>query len=196
MKLKNSETKEGNESFFSKLSENESYRKVIIIAGLIGIALIFLSGFFKNSNAPPKTDTPQGVVTSQQYATQLETRITDILTTMQGVGKAKVLVTLEQSTEYVYATEGKKSNQTTEDKSGSSTVKSEANDNTETKYTLVKDADGTQKALPITEVQPIVKGVVVVCDGGDNPVVQQNVISAVTTALNITTVRVCVIKAQ
>jgi stage III sporulation protein AG len=196
MKIKNSETKEGNESFFTKLSENESYRKVIIIAGLIGIALIFISGFFKNSNAPPKTESAQSVVTSEQYAARLENSITDIVTRIQGVGTAKVLVTLEQSTQYIYATEEKKSNQTTEDKSGSSSIKNEANNNTETKYILAKDADGTQKALPITEVQPIVKGVVVVCDGGDNPAVQQNVISAVTTALNITTVRVCVIKAQ
>ena len=47
----------------------------------------------------------------------------------------------------------------------------------------------------MTEVQPVVKGVVVVCDGGDDPVVQQRVIDAVTTALDITSVRVCVVKA-
>ena len=60
----------------------------------------------------------------------------------------------------------------------------------------MKDADGAQKALKVTEVQPIIKGVVVVCDGGDDPTVQQNVVSAVTTALDITSVRVCVIKAK
>ncbi|MDF2631629.1 MAG: stage sporulation protein [Caproiciproducens sp.] len=196
MKVKDNEIREEKESFFTKLAENESYRKVIIIAGLIGIAFIFISGFFKDNTASPKTTSSQPTVTAEQYAAQLENSITDIVTKIQGVGTAKVLVTLEQSTQYVYATEEKKSNQTTEDKSGSSTTKNEANDNTETNYILVKDADGAQRALPITEVQPIVKGVVVVCDGGDNPVVQQNVISAVTTALNITTVRVCVIKAQ
>ena len=32
-----------------------------------------------------------------------------------------------------------------------------------------------------------------VCDGGDNPLIQQKVIQAVTTALDITSTRVCVI---
>lgn len=196
MKVKDSGVKAEKENFFTKLAENEAYRKVIIFAGLIGIAFIFISGYFKNDTTTVKATSSQPTVTADQYAEKLENNLTSIVTRIQGAGEAKVLVTLEQSTQYVYATEEKKNNQTTEDKSGSSTTKNEANDNTETNYILVKDADGAQRALPVTEVQPIVKGVVVVCDGGDNPAVQQNIITAITTALNITTVRVCVIKAK
>lgn len=196
MKANDSGLKEERESIFSKLAENEAYRKIIIIGGLIGIAFIFLSGYLNNDHTDTKTVSSQPVVTAEQYATELETSLTDIVTRIQGAGTAKVLVTLERSTQYVYATEEKRSNQTTEDKSDGSTTKNEANDNTETNYILVKDADGAQKALAVTEVQPIIKGVVVVCDGGDNPTVQQDVISAVTTALDITSVRVCVIKAK
>ena len=58
----------------------------------------------------------------------------------------------------------------------------------------VKGPNGEEEALAITEVQPTVKGVVVVCSGGDDPEVQQRIINAVTTALNITTKRVCVTK--
>lgn len=196
MKAKDSALKEEKASIFSKLAENESYRRIIIIGGLIGIAFIFLSGYLNNDHAETKTVSSQPAVTAEQYATELENSLTDIVTRIQGAGTAKVLVTLERGTQDVYATEEKKSNQTTEDKSDGSTTKNEANDNTETTYILVKDADGAQKALKVTEVQPIIKGVVVVCDGGDDPAVQQNVVSAVTTALDITSVRVCVIKAK
>ena len=196
MKEKGSMEKEGKQSLFDKLAGNELYRKIIIIACVVGIALIFLSGYLKADNTAAKTASSQPVMTAEQYASQLENSLTDIVTRIQGAGTVKVLVTLERSTEYVYATEEKRSNQTTEDKSDGSTTKNEANDSTETKYILVKDADGAQKALAVTEVQPIIKGVVVVCDGGDNPAVQQNIISAVTTALDITSVRVCVIKAK
>ena len=41
-----------------------------------------------------------------------------------------------------------------------------------------------------------VKGVVVVCEGGDLPQVQQRIIEAVTTALNISSKRVCVTKSS
>ena len=105
----------------------------------------------------------------------------------EGVGDPTVLVTLEKDAEQVYATEEKISTQT---------AQSNANDNRETNYIIVKDANGNQRAIKVTEVQPVVKGVVVVCSGADNPVVQQNVIDAVTTALNITSVKVCVIKAK
>ena len=197
MTEKDNAEKEGKETIFEKLAGNEAYRKVIIVAGFIGIALIFISGFFKNDNtSAAKTASSQPAVTAEQYTSQLESSLTDLVTRIQGAGTAKVLVTLERSTQYVYATEEKKSNQTTEDKSGGTSTKNEANDDTQTTYIIVKDADGAQKAIPVTEVQPVIKGVVVVCDGGDNPTVQQNIISAVTTALDITSVRVCVIKAK
>jgi len=188
--------KKGKETWFDLLAGNDSLRKIIIAACVIGIALIFLSGFFKSNPATEKTAPPQTTVTADQYAAQLENRLAGVVTQIQDAGAAKVLVTLERNTQYVYATEEKTSNQSTEDKSGGSTTRNQANDSTETKYLLVKDADGSQKALSVTEVQPIVKGVVVVCDGGDNPTVQENVIVAVTTALDISSARVCVIKAK
>jgi stage III sporulation protein AG len=197
MTVQDEAEKKGNESIFDKLAKNETYRRAIIIAAFVGIALIFLSSLFRNDGtSATKTATNQTGITAEQYAANLEKSLTDIVSRIQGAGEAKVLVTLERSTEYVYATEEKKSNQTAEDKSGGSATKNEVNVDTETTYILVKDADGAQKAIPITEVQPVIKGVVVVCDGGDNPAVQQNIISAVTTALDITSVRVCVIKAK
>jgi len=41
-----------------------------------------------------------------------------------------------------------------------------------------------------------VKGVVVVCDGGSNPVIIHRITDAVTTALGINSLQVCVAKAS
>ena len=106
------------------------------------------------------------------------------------------MITLEKGVEYVYATQEKKSRQTTENKAADQDIRNQAQDQVETNYIIVKDADGAQKALEVTEVQPVVKGVVVVCGGGDNPTVQQNVTEAVTTALNLSSARVCVVKSK
>ena len=126
-------------------------------------------------------------ISAEDYAQQLQSSLEGLLGKIEGVGDPTVLVTLEKDAEQVYATEEKISTQT---------AQSNANDNRETNYIIVKDANGNQRAIKVTEVQPVVKGVVVVCSGADNPVVQQNVIDAVTTALNITSVKVCVIKAK
>lgn len=188
----------GGKGFLEKLAENEKYRRIIIFAGLIGIALIFLSGFLKSGDKDSNTEavSSQPAATAEQYADRLKQDLEQILSNVQGAGNVQVLVTLEQTSEYVYATEEKKSNQTTEDKSGTESQKTETDDSEETTYIIVKDSDGSERALPVTEVQPVIKGVVVVCDGGDNPTVEQNITNAITTALHISSIQVCVIKAK
>jgi len=183
--------------FFQKIAENDKYMKIILVVGLIGIVLIFISGYFKNTGSNTSSSSAtQTTISVEQYTKQLETSLTDIVNGIEGAGTSKVLVTLEKGTQYVYATEEKKSTQTTQDKSTSSTTKNQENNNDETTYILVKDANGGQKALAVTEVQPVVKGVVVVCEGGNDPTVQKSVIDAITTALNISSARVCVIKSK
>ena len=184
-------------TFFQKLAENEKYRRVVLLLGVLGIALIFLSGFFQYRAAESKAasvSAQTGVTDADQYVKQLEENLADIVNGISGGTDAKVMITLEKGTQYVYATEQKKSQQKTQDQNTGSTTRNQENNSLETNYIIVKDADGSQKARAITEVQPVVKGVIVVCKGGDLPSVQQNIIDAVTTALNISSARVCVIK--
>lgn len=181
--------------WFQKIAENEKYRRILLLIGMIGIALIFLSGYFKSDSAEDTNlPTTSSQITSEQYAEDLERRLEEIVNGITGGNNAKVLITLEKGVQQVYATEEKKSTQTTQDQGGNSSTKSQENNSLETKYILVKDADGSQQALAVTEIQPTVKGVIVVCENGDNPVLQQNVTNAVTTALNISSARVCVVK--
>ena len=44
------------------------------------------------------------------------------------------------------------------------------------------------------EIEPVIRGVVVACDGGDEPLVTERVFNAVTKALNISSAKVCVTK--
>jgi len=170
----------------NKLLENEKYRKIVIFAGIAGIALIFISSFVPSGKKTETAKTTQEI-TAQEYETQLENNLTEIISQIQGAGNAKVMITLEQTEENVYATEDKKSGQTAKDGSEESSEKT---------YLLVKNDDGSESALALTQIQPVVKGVVVVCDGGGDPEIQQNIINAVTTALHVTSVRVCVLKAK
>lgn len=184
-------------TFFQKLAENEKYRRIVLLLGALGIVLIFLSGFFQNRAEESKAasvSAQAGVTDADQYVKRLEENLADIVNGISGGTDAKVMITLEKGTQYVYATEQKKSQQKTQDQNTGATSRSQENNSLETNYIIVKDADGSQKALAITEVQPVVKGVIVVCKGGDTPSVQQNIIDAVTTALNISSARVCVIK--
>jgi len=181
---------------FDLLAAHENYRKIILGAGVIGIALIFLSSFLTTGEKTEiKTGVQQETYTAEEYETHLEKELADLITKIQGVGNASVMVTLEQTKQSVYAKEEKVSGQTTKDQSDG-TMRNETDQSNETNYILVRGADGSEQALAVTEIQPIVKGVVVVCDGGSSPAVKQSVTDAVTTALGISSVRVCVIKAK
>lgn len=183
---------------FRRLAEQDNIRKILLFAGIGAIVLIFLSSFFSHgrSNEAQPELVQKNTVHTEDYISQLEENLTRLIGGIDGVGKVDVMITLEKGVEYVYATQEKKSKQTTENKASDQDVRNQAQDQVETSYIIVKDADGAQKALEVTEVQPVVKGVVVVCEGGDNPTVQQNVTEAVTTALNLSSARVCVVKSK
>ena len=191
----------GKKSLFQKLAENDVYRKIIIAAGLLGIVLILVSGSFKSCSSPvPSGSTasqPTGkVLTAEEYEARMENNLASLLTQIDGVGSVRVMVTLEQTSRDVYVTQEKTNGQQTNEGVESGTGKQETNNSDETTYLLVKDENGSEKAVRVTEIQPVVKGVVVVCGGGGDPAVQKSVTDAVTTALHITSVRVCVMKAK
>ena len=191
MLYKNSEVTTFKE-YLSKFTSNDKFRKIIIIFGLVGIILIFISSFFKGEEK--STMTIETKASPQQYSDKLEQSLESIVSSIKGAGKSKVLVTLENTAETVYATEEKKNKEASEDKSNGETTRKKESDDCERKYITIKDSDGSERALAVTELQPKIKGVIVVCSGGDDPLVQQRIISAITTALNITSNRVCVTK--
>lgn len=170
-------------------------KKVIVCIGLLGIALIFISELFRTNNAKKVTADISGASSGTYgYVVQLENNLRDLISSIKGAGNTRVLVTLENSEETVYATEEKKNKEATEDKTDGQMSKKRESDDCVKKYIKVRDADGTERALSVTQIQPTVKGVVVVCDGGDIPEVQQKITDAVKTALNITSKRVYVTK--
>ena len=146
----------------------DRWKNLIIIGGLIGIALIFLSSYFPSgSGGSGSAEETLDKISAQEYTSQLEENLIQIISHIDGAGEAKVMITLETGVETKYATQEKSSTESSRD-------------------------NGSERALAVTEVQPTVKGVVVVCPGGEEPVVQQRIISAVTTALDISSKRVFV----
>lgn len=176
-----------------KLFLKENIKKIIIISGLIGIGLIFISNMV-NSKKASKEENIEITSSASDYIKNLEANIQNIVSSISGAGESKVLITLENSLQNVYATEQKKNNEAIEDKENENTSKKKETSDLETKYIKIKDENGAEKALSVTQIQPTVKGVVIVCNGGDNPVVQKKIIDAVKTALNITSKRVYVTK--
>ncbi len=179
--------------FLGKIADSEKGRRLIIAAGVIGIALILLSNFLPSLSGK-KEETRSGGISSEQYARNLEAQLSDVIASISGVGKSKVMVTLASGVEYVYANEQSKNSDKSEDIQGETRSRVQQSDDVQQKCIIVDSPDGGRQALVQTEILPRVQGVVVVCEGGDSPAVQQSVTDAVTTALDISSSRVCVTK--
>jgi len=80
--------------------------KIVIAVGLAGILLIFVSEMFPAKNTAESKSIPtESVATddTDSYKKQIEKELKDVLSQVRGVGECKVMVTVEGTTEYVYA---------------------------------------------------------------------------------------------
>jgi len=169
--------------------------QIVFVAGIIGIVLLFLSSLIGGESTSGKTEvtTPDA---TEQYVQNMENDLANIVSQLLGDKNVSVMITLKSGIQYIYADENKTNTGLTEDKSGSDSLKTEQSDANEQTYIIVKDGDGNEQPLLITEVMPQVKGVVVICSGGDDKNVQQTVQNAVVTVLDISESKVCVIGRQ
>jgi stage III sporulation protein AG len=180
-------------SVFQSLWKDDRKRNILLIAGIALIALIFFSSFFGEPDTKESTveSEQQEEITMDQYVSSLENRIVDLLNGIEGVGNARVMVTLESSSEYVYQSEVKSSS----DVRTQSDIPEQQSENREENIVLVEGEDGQKQALIRTERTPKIQGVVVVCDGADDINVQAQIIDVVKTAFGISSARVSVAKA-
>lgn len=165
--------------------------KGLVFLGIIGLILILLSSVFAEEKSAENKDVSING-TSAQYVLDTEKRLTSMVEDIVD-GNAQVMITLESGVEYIYANEVKTNAGVTEDINGEQNMKTQQSDSNQKNYVTYKDADGNEQPLIITEIMPAIRGVVVVCSGGDDPYLAAAVKSAVVTALNINEKRVCVL---
>lgn len=170
-------------SIVIKLKENIKNPKFLVIVGILGIMLIFLSSLNTSKAKSTHTDTKE--ISVEKYQAELEKDIKQIVKSITGSSRATVVVTLESGMRYKYAdiTEGACDNQTESNRTSTSSEQKQG-------YITVKNSQGGEEALLVTTQMPEIRGVAIVCLGGDNQIVAEKIENAVTAALNITSQRV------
>ena len=174
-------------------------KNALFFLGLAGILLIFLSDALfaprqnaEDAAAPAEPSSGQTEQTGQRSQTEqeLEARLAEMIGAVQGAGKVRVMLTLENDGETVYAYDEQSDTQTT---AGGADGVTERRQSYETEHVLV-DAGNAKQPLVETCLEPEVKGVAVVCEGGDDITVVKRVTELVSVVLRLPTNRVCVIK--
>ncbi len=159
--------------------------KLLIIIGLGGIALIFLSSVFTGEKTQENNIEVKSTYTAEQYCADLEKDIRDIVTGITGDKNPTVVITLESGIRYSYASADE-----TDTSSSTGSSNDQSSESTKQSYITVKTSDGGEQALVVTEIMPEVRGVAIICNGGNHETVAEKIKNAVISALNITSKRV------
>lgn len=172
-------------SFQHKFDGIKNNRKLslILIAGFLAIGLIFVSEINfteeKYENIEENND-----MTTAEYCIYLEDKVSEIINSIDGAGETKVMITISETTEYIYATNDKDTRKSN----------NENNDTTFENDYVIMEKDNNDTGLLIKKIEPKVRGVAVVCEGGNNATVQNQIYSAVSAVLNISTSRISISK--
>lgn len=197
---------------FKKITEklfSKNGTKILLAAGFVGIALIFLSEFIPSASgvnagsassrvSAAANPAEAAAVSSQptdedEYENALQSQLKSLVCSIQGVGKAEVMITFGSGTQYVYEQQQKQTVEKSSQRGTDGAAQANENDDNETQPVVISGESGQQPVVK-TQLKPQAVGVVVVCDGGDDPTVQENVVNAVSTALGLPANHVCVIK--
>lgn len=144
---------------------------IFIVAAGIGLALILLPGLIPEKKTAENEESTEEVT---YYTEKLEEKLSELLSSARGVGKAKVVVTLDKTEEYVYAKNESKSNS-----------------QSAAEYVIISGGSGEEPIL-ITEIYPKVRGVAVVCAGGEDAAVRKRVTELICAALGISANKIAV----
>lgn len=185
---------------FKKLIKNfkekspKSKSSLLIIIGILGLLLVLLSSFNdskpKENKSTTEIETLSNSNNDKEYVNSMESRLENILSDMLGGTNVNVMITLESGSRFVYANEVKSDSGT---KDYQDQQKMEQSDSNQQTYVIMKNSEGAEQALLITEIMPKIRGVVVVCDSGQSEYVSTAVRTAVQSALDITAEKICII---
>ena len=153
-----------------------------ILAG----AILLLWPSYRKDPDPVQTQEPGASIQTQteeavpdKQARELEVRLRDLLSQIDGAGQVDCVLTYDTSARRQYLAD------TETDGAGGETRR---------ETVLTQAADGSQTPVVVLETYPQYRGAVIVCDGGDDPVVRLQITQAVSALTGLGTDRITIAK--
>ncbi len=146
-------------SILDKIKNNKKFQ-LVIIAVCVVLLLVILFGNYNNDNK-------ETVFTSENYVSDLESRLSKTLSNVKGAGKVSVVITVESGMETVLAMKVEK----TESQSGIEIVETP----------LIVNG----KTITVKELYPKIIGVLIVAEGANDISVLSKIQQATISLLDI-----------
>lgn len=158
-------------NLIEKLKKDKKLFTALII-GLLGLMLILISEVTPKDKGSDTLSAEVFTMTDDELCCKLE----GIIEKISGAGKAKVMLTYKGSYETIYATDIQ-----------------ESENKIDSEYIII-DTEKGESGLKIKVLSPEIKGVAVVCQGGDSPVIKEQIISVISALFDISSNKISVAK--
>lgn len=189
--------------FFTSLKKLKLSKDKLLLILLGGVLLVIISlpvkndknssGQSKESAVTDSTITENAVITNtQDYAGALEKNLEEVLSGAEGVGKVRVLITLENSGELILKSDVKESVKNTGSENGEQTEEITREEN----VIYQKDSDGSLTPYVTKTVYPTIAGVLVIAQGADDARVVSQIVEAVKAVLGVEANKIKVMKME
>ncbi len=163
-------------NFFGK-NQKKSVTAVLIL-GCAGMLIIFLSEFLSTEPKSGINENSGVAFDNSEYVKEFEARLESKISKIKGAGKTSVMLTFASSKEVLYA------ENFTEEKDDTQMGK-------ESEIVIIEGENGEEPIILKSEEAKI-RGVLVICEGGDNASVREKIIEALCALLDIPSNKVSV----
>lgn len=168
------------------LNNKKFINNLFIILIVSVIALLMISIFDNDDKDKPELATDSNIeqrVVYDDYNSYLENKLEDILEKLEGVGEVEVMITFEDSKETIPASNTTKTTEVTKEidsDGGTREVNRE-----DVNIQMVSSSDKGNLVV-LKEINPSIKGAIVVAEGAENLEVMERLYEAVKTVLGVT----------
>lgn len=162
-----SDTK-NSEGVISRIFKGKKTVFLLLLGTVAGIFLIFLGGDEGSGGKVSLPDPSEQIEATNEYIKNLEIRLTQILSEMDGISNVSVIITAESCAETIYAQNGRY----------------DGGSLTEKEYVIIDKGDHDEP-ITVKLVFPKIRGVAVVCYGGSNPINREKITNLISSLFDI-----------
>lgn len=184
---------------FQKLSLNSKLVTNLIIILAVGIGFILVSDFYNDLNGDKRGNSQNTIeaVESQntsetEFVEKMENDLSLLLSQIKGAGKISIMITLKTSAEIITAKDETISDKTTNEKDNEGGTRTINEQSTSDKVVFMNEQGGNSKPLVLKEINPEIKGVIIVAEGAKDPKIKLELTKAVQTGLDVPAYRISV----
>lgn len=171
------------------------------LLALLGIALLLAGGRgqlateSKSEQNAPEGNRPVQIQNSSDVVVALESELAQTLSQIQGAGEVTVQITVNDLGRKEYARDLQKTERNTSEQNGESTQQTTE---VQESQTVVQQSGGQTGigALLLEETMPEIRGVLIVASGANKATVQEQLLRAASTVLQLSTEKIIVLPGE